>query len=636
MCGFAGFVDFSHLSNQCDLEHMVNAIHHRGPDDKGTIIIETDECKIGLGHARLSIIDLSVNGHQPMHYKNLNIVFNGEIYNFKELKTELIKLGHQFLSESDTEVILHAYDEWGMDAVKKFIGMFAFCIYDSRANSIIFCRDRAGVKPLYYYRDNHLILFGSELKALMAHPRFLKDINVNVLPEYFQYGYISTPKTIFQNSFKLEAGHWAIFDISTRQFSKTRYWNIYDFYARPKLSIEFEEAKQHLQELLQSAFLYRMVSDVPVGVFLSGGIDSTAVTAILQSQMSDRLKTFTIGFNEGNNEAPYAKAIAQYIGTDHTEQICTTKEAQDIIPVLPFYYDEPFGDSSAIPTILVSRLAAQSVKVALSADAGDEVFCGYDSYFKLNQYNEVLNKIPDALKNPIKFIGKLAANNWRIQNEAIHYKINSFFDALSHDNYEQILLLYHMMHRKPDHYIMRFMNEEALLNGDVKQNIKKHYFTEPLEEAMATDYQFYLQDDILTKVDRATMSVSIEGREPLIDHRIVEFVAQLPYEFKYNKGSKSGKRILKDIVYEYVPRELVDRPKAGFSVPIYSWLRGDLKYLLNEYLSEHALNQSGIFNTKFVSKELRRFHDNKMHYSPMIWYLLMFQMWHAKWISYDV
>ncbi len=349
MCGIAGFCDFSKKSSNDILKSMTDVLHHRGPDDSGYFWDESEYSQIALGHRRLSILDLSAHGHQPMSFEHLDIVFNGEVYNFKEIKKELLELGYDFYSDSDTEVILKSYHQWGIKAVDRFNGMFAITIYDKKTNQLIFIRDRAGVKPFYYYKKDSLILFSSELKSFHKHPNFQKEINKSSLSLYLQFGYIPEPHSIFKNCYKLRAGHYVEIDLKSQNFKEIKYWDVVDFYNKPKLDISQNEAIERTEELLKSSFEYRMVSDVPVGVFLSGGYDSSVVTAILQSGRSEKLNTFTIGFKEkGFDEAPYAKEVAKYLGTNHTEYYCTQKDALEIIPKLCELYDEPFGDSSAI------------------------------------------------------------------------------------------------------------------------------------------------------------------------------------------------------------------------------------------------------------------------------------------------
>lgn len=636
MCGITGFVDFSKYVkyNQKEvITDMNKTLHHRGPDDKGYEIFASNKVVVALSQARLSIIDLSSAGHQPMNYKNLLIVFNGEIYNYKELKKELANLGHQFHSDSDTEVVLHAYEEWGSLAINLFIGMFAIVLFDKIENKIFVVRDRAGIKPLYYYKNDNVFLFSSELKAFHKHPQFKKEIDESSLVEFFQnvhHGYIAAPKTIFKNTFKLVPGHILTLDLSSAKITIEKYWDVTDFYKLPKLALSYEEAKSQTKALLKSACEYRMISDVPVGVFLSGGYDSTLVTSILQSNRSENLKTFTIGFEEGNNEAPYAKETANYLGTNHTEYICTSKEAQEIIPTLPFFYDEPFADSSAIPTILVSQLASNSVSVVLSADAGDEVFAGYDSYPLLAKNLSKLNKVPNWAKPMFSVLGSAIALGVpsSIGQGQTRHKLSTAMNAMQSNSLLQAKSLYENMHKLPNSFFDKiFANKTSI---KINSFDVTGYF-EPIEIALSMDYQMYLQNDILTKVDRATMSVSIEGREPLVDHRILEFAAQLPLIYKWD--GITGKKILKDIVHDYVPKSMMDRPKTGFSLPIYSWLRGDLSYLIDEYLSPEALKQSGLFNVNWVSEQVNLFKSNKFHYQPFIWKLLMFQMWYKKWMK---
>lgn len=634
MCGIAGFIDFNKKSEIEELKSMVRAISHRGPDDFGLELIDSPFCQVGFGQARLSIIDLSSGGHQPMRFNNLVIVFNGEIYNYKEIKIELKGLGHNFLSESDTEVILHSFDQWGLNAVNRFIGMFAFVIFDEQKQEITILRDRAGVKPFYYYWKNGLFLFGSELKSFHFHKSFEKEISKEAVQMFFKqihHGYIKAPFTIFENTFKLESAHFLKLDLRTKEIVKEKYWDLIGFYSKPKIEIDYNEAKLELKQLLKSSCEYRMVSDVPVGVFLSGGYDSTAVTGLLQQNRSTKLKTFTIGFEEGNNEAPFAKETAKYLGTDHHEYICTKNEAQEIIPTLPYFYDEPFADSSAIPTILVSKLAKKYVTVALSADAGDEVFCGYTTYFDFNNYIKKLNYIPGFAKSSIRSIGNSISSNIPFGSDSIKHKVNGFFNSMNCDQILQAINLYTTMNNFPKSYDGLFnfgVSSEFKIDG----NLKYKTIQNPLEVALVIDYMGYLQDDILTKVDRATMSVSLEGREPLLDHRIVEFAAQIPLEYKLSSDG-TGKKILKDIVNDIVPKDLLDRPKAGFSLPIYNWLKSDLSFLLEDYLNKTEIERSGLFNSDFVLKRVEEFKNGKLHYTPFIWKILMFQMWYSKWIG---
>ncbi len=394
MCGILGFVDFHCDSSVALLEAMTESLHHRGPDYQDSFHSDQGIFILGLGHTRLAILDTSASGNQPMHFQNWSIVLNGEIYNFREIREELLMLGHHFVSESDTEVVLKSFASWGKECVDRFIGMFAFVIYDHKKQELYACRDRLGVKPLFYYFDGDILIFGSELKPLMKHPSFRKEINFDAMQLYFQYGYVPGPLCIFEQTNKLEPGTWLTFSIETKKISISKYWEITDYYSKPILNIRYEDAVDEVHYLLQSSCKYRMVADVPVGLFLSGGYDSSTVTAILQKDAIQPLKTFTIGFPDGLDESQHARKVAAYLGTDHTSYDCTKEDAISIIPTLPFYFDEPTSDISAIPTILAARLAKEQVTVALSADGGDEIFAGYDGYVTIPQRFEKLKQIP--------------------------------------------------------------------------------------------------------------------------------------------------------------------------------------------------------------------------------------------------
>jgi asparagine synthase (glutamine-hydrolysing) len=630
MCGITGFIDSSKKQNISTLKNMVETLKHRGPDNNGAILYENEFAHVGLGQTRLAIIDVSDDGLQPMEYKHLSIIYNGEVYNYEEIKNELILLGHEFISNSDTEVILHAFEEWKTECVHKFIGMFAFVIYDKQKNYIHAFRDRTGVKPLYYFKKNGLFMFASELKAFHQHPSFEKEIDIDALGAYFDYGYVPSPYCIFKDTHKLEPGHYLELNLENNDFKIQEYWNSDTFYTMPKLTLSYEEAKTELNTLLKSAYNYRMIADVPVGVFLSGGYDSTSVAAILQDSSSTKIKTFTIGFESGNNEAPYAKENAAFLGTDHHEYYCTEKEAKDIIGDLPFYYDEPFGDSSAIPTTLVSKVAKKEVTVALSADGGDEIFCGYNSYPDTDEKMRKVNKIPDFLRPALKSTLSIGAGLIPESKHRLKHKLISFSEALSDNDFEIAIDIFHKSRQLPKHIKTRFINQKV---KELKSPffVKDKVYQTILEMLMAVDYKTYLPNDILTKVDRATMSVSLEGREPLLDHRILEFAAQLPLSYKYD--GITTKRILKDITHDYIPEKMMDRPKTGFSLPISKWLREDLSYLIEENLSEKALADSGLFDEKYLAKQVELFKEGKFHYVPFIWKLLMFQMWYKKWMN---
>jgi len=620
MCGICGVIG-NQPSKEIVLQ-MVQTMIHRGPDNQSVRVYADNHCV--LGHARLSIIDLSETANQPMESGKYAIVFNGEVYNYKEIRAELSRLGHEFELQSDTEVVLHAYQEWGVNCLNRFIGMFAFAILDRKENKIFLARDRAGVKPLYYYQNGQTFMFASETKAFSPHPDYTRVISNESVALYFKYGYVPAPYSIFRDTHQLLPGHWMVYDINTQQLKTGKYWDVLSLYQQPLLDIGYDEAKKELEKILKSAFEYRMVADVPVGVFLSGGYDSALLTALLQKDRSEKLKTFTIGFEDEKwNEAPAAKFLADYLHTDHTEYICTQEDCKRIIPEIPHFYDEPFADNSAVPTILVSRLARKDVKVALSADGGDETFCGYNRYTGLYGVLKVL-RMMDSVRSPFlsKTVGALsrmapAYSFYREKGEYLARLLDTpqeqrialtaeggAFSTLMQSVYSQICIIPY-----PD---SPFLLDQTL-------------YHDPLSVAMAMDYINYMPNDILVKVDRATMSVSLEGRDPLLDHRIVEFAARLPIAYKFKDGQK--KRIYKDILYQYVPREMMERPKTGFMMPVDRWLQTDLKYLLEDYLNDKTLS-SEFFHVANVLKIKDLFCQNKLgHETKVIWRLLMFQMW---------
>lgn len=631
MCGIAGFCDFGNKSNKDILIKMTDTLNHRGPDGGGYYYQNILHSDMGLGHRRLSIIDLTLNANQPLFVNEFCIVFNGEIYNYLELKKELLLLGHQFKTNSDTEVVLISYLEWGISCVNKFIGMFAFCIYDHIKKQLVFARDRAGVKPFYYYFNNDLFLFGSELKALMAHPAFEKKIDEDGLSQFFKFGYIPAPQTIFSNTHKLLPGHYLVLDINSKLIETVKYWDVFDYYSKPKIKIDEADAVDHIENLLISSFQYRMISDVPVGVFLSGGYDSTAVAAILQKNNSQRLKTFTIGFEDSKyNEAVFAKETALYLGTDHHELYCSAQDGKEIIPLLPEIYDEPFGDTSSIPTYLVSKFASKYIKVALSADAGDETFAGYNKYFSNTSIYELFNNIPRGLKmfghplnyilfkSPIKNIFSNTEHKFQWINQTLNKKLSHLqkLDPGYFYDYEIQYLL--TKKNKHNDIIEEYYNQLPNHNSDW------------INTLLAIDYKTYMVDDILTKVDRAGMANSIEGREPLLDHRIIEFTAQLKGDLKYKNNIQ--KYLLKQVVHKYIPEKMLNRPKQGFGVPIIDWLRNDLKEILIHYTDDAKIRADGILSPEYVKEIKERYLNGHNDSFNRIWLILVFQMWKEKWL----
>ncbi len=632
MCGITGFIDTTCVSGTELLKSMSAVLAHRGPDDAGQVFFQESTCTVGLAHRRLSIIDLSPAAHQPMFSDcgSIGIVLNGEIYNFAELRAELEQDGVRFFSNSDTEVALRAYMRWGMQAVHRFIGMFACAIYDRTRQKLFLLRDRTGIKPLYYYHFGGLFLFASELKSLHEHPGFTKELNLDSLALYFKYACIPEPYAIFKHTAKLRPGTWLAYDLRNHTISEHVYWNPAEFARRPKLAIDYTQACRELKSLFTSAFAYRMVSDVPVGLFLSGGYDSALVAAVLQHGMSARLKTFTIGFHEdAYNEAGHARSVADRLGTDHTEYICTHRDAIDIVEQLPRIYDEPFADSSAIPTCLVSRLARSAVTVALSADGGDELFGGYTRILRALRNTAVAEAVPrffwrapqavlSALQ-PFTGSGSMLAFKRKYARLLAAGAINRGKNlelCIYNEFDEDIAALLPGLHTFPP---TQFDSQQL----DCLENT--------LDAMLCLEYQTYLPADILTKVDRASMSASLEAREPLLDHRIYEFATRLPPAFKVD-GSKL-KKILKDIVHGYLPPALMQRPKHGFSLPIYAWLRTSLRELLLAYTNDPMIAASGVLNRAFVAARTQEFLKGNDDLGPFVWKTLMFQMWYCRWMK---
>jgi len=644
MCRIAGFIDFNY-KNDYNIEKTIismrDELSYGGPDDAG-IYVEKNK-GLALGHRRLSVIDLSSLGHQPMSNEGgrLWITYSGEVYNFKEIRKELEALGYRFKSNTDTEVVLNAYDKWGRDSVHKFRGMFAFAIWDKKEEKLILCRDRVGVKPLYWYFKNDIFMFSSELKAFHKHHKFDKSLDKKALSLYLQHGYITEPYSIFKSTYKLEPGHYLEIN-KARKISKYRYWNMEDYYVQGEkerkkwLKRSEDDVAEELENILTDSFKLRMVSDVPVGIFLSGGIDSSLVTALLQKEHQNPLKTFTIGFHEKEyNEAGWAKKVARHLGTDHTELYCTIKEAVDIIPKLPELYDEPFGDSSAIPTYLVSKLAKTKVKVSLSADGGDELFCGYNTYVMLSGMVKKINRIPLNARNRIADLldvinpdlASRAYDNLRIflpKFANVREKYIKLRKILRHtDTYTQYLNAINFFADKE----LKELNLPEPYGVDFKLANLSTF--DDISKMMLTDFVNVLPGDMLVKIDRATMAVALEGRDPFLDHRIAEYAAKLPVDFKYKKNT--GKYILRKILYKYVPQHLVDRPKQGFGIPVNLWCKSELKSFYLEYMNEARIKKEGIFDHKHVNYLLNLYINGKDVDPSKLWFILCFQMWKEKW-----
>ena len=621
MCGIVGF----NSKNSDVLNEMIKSINHRGPDDSGVY----EEEQLSLGHVRLSILDLSSLGHQPMIFEHLRMVYNGEVYNFKEIREELRALDYSFVSDTDSEVILKAYHKWGIKAIDKFIGMFAIAIYDINSSELVLIRDRVGVKPLYYYFDGKSFVFASELKPIMEYKDNL-TISKDALHEFFQFGYISSNLSIFENCYKVPAGNYLTFNTNRLSLEIKEYWSVLPFFEKPKFNKSEKELVDELEKLLIDSFKYRMVSDVPVGVFLSGGVDSSVVAAILQKHYGN-IHTFTIGFHEAKyNEATFAKEVAEHLGTTHSEKFLAVEEAKEILKKFVDIYDEPFGDSSGIPTTLVSQMAKDAgVKVVLSADGGDEVFCGYERYWVVNRIGKKIFKIPKIVQKPLAFIMNSINDktlSYLFRNELSKHRFIQLCEALNYNSLEKIYEQF--LHTSKNYELSSLLGYGKTIN---EKSFRVGEMENSMQGMMLWDYHRYMVDDILTKVDRATMSVSIEGREPLLDHRIAEFMAQVPFEYKYRDGE--SKYLLRKVLERYIPKNMIDRPKKGFGIPMFEWFRGDLNVLFEEHFRKENIEKHGLLNFDYVEQEYKKLKENKALNVNKLWYILVFEIWYKKYMD---
>lgn len=639
MCGITGFWDFRRISTEADLLTMTDCLAHRGPDDSGTWISQADG--IGLGHRRLAIIDLSTRGRQPMSNNDQSvwIVFNGEIYNYKDIRIELVSKGYRFTTNSDTEVIIKAYEAWGIESISRLRGMFAFALLDTSRRVLYLVRDRLGVKPLYYYYDGKLLLFASQLKALMAYPSYRKDIDHTALTLYLQLGYVPYPMTIFTNTYKVQPGCYVKVS-ADGGLMEAHYWELADFCIEPFAQMKSTQVEEKLRVMLSEAFAYRMVSDVPVGIFLSGGIDSSLVTAVLARETNEKLRTFTVGFQDiDQDESLWANEIAQQLGTEHTTLLCTEREALDIVPRLPEIYDEPFGDSSAIPTYFLCKAVREHVKVVLSGDGGDEFFCGYNHYTKFDPIWNKLSSIPVPLKGSISAmlrsipVGALEMISVGLFSRLFpHINVLDFRDKIlkSPDLLEADNLIEAYSHIKSKWPIRELSSLAPDLRPSNPFDGVPKIDRDPMTVMMLIDAMTFLPSDYLVKVDRASMAVGLEVREPMLDHKLVEYACSLPLRYKYFQGTT--KYILRKILYKYLPQRLVDRPKHGFSVPLGKWLRGPLKPVVRNYLNEARIREEGIFSSKFVQETVDNFLAGARIHPKKIWSLLMFELWYERWL----
>jgi asparagine synthase (glutamine-hydrolysing) len=666
MCGFTGFWLSEDKSRSaldlCNVvERMADAIRMRGPDDAGTW--DDASAGIAMGHRRLAIVDLSPAGHQPMLSSSgrFVIAFNGEIYNHLALRDELKELGvcPEWRGHSDTETLLVAIEHWGMEvALHRCVGMFAIAMWDKQMRTLTLARDRMGEKPLYYgwvgTGSERAFVFGSELKALKAYPDFDAPICRKALAQYLRFMYVPAPRSIYQGIFKLEPGcmltvkerppadaplHPLRPDQVHGSVALQRWWSldsaVKDGFCNPVA--DEAEALSQLEEKLTEAVSIQSLADVPLGAFLSGGVDSSTIVALMQRQSSRPVKTFTIGFEEaGFDESPYARAVAEHLGTDHHEMRVNAQTAQEVIPGLPDIYDEPFADSSQIPTYLVSKLARQQVTVALSGDAGDELFGGYNRYFIAPPLWKKLNYLPFGVRKILgKGLGLVPESLWDTAGTKLLQGSNRFvrLGEKVHNMAERLSYVKDFEGLELS-LVSTWANPSSLVKGKNAMVIEPHSLLAdplPMREMeqplpmMYRDSMTYLPDDILCKVDRAAMACSLETRVPFLDHRVVEMAWRLPLHMKVR--GNTGKWALRQVLYKYVPKELIERPKAGFAIPIGQWLRGPLRDWAEALLSEHRLKQEGYFHSGPIrnawTEHLAGTRDN----TAKLWAVLMFQSW---------
>lgn len=644
MCGITGFFDANRQMSTQEMgavvQDMSRTLAHRGPDDSG-LWIDAHE-GIALGHQRLAIIDISPEGHQPMASADGRyvIVFNGEIYNFLELRRELDRLGYHFRGHSDTEVMLASFSAWGLyKALKRFNGMFAFALWDKQERTLHLGRDRLGEKPLYYGCFGHTFLFASELKALTVHPAFRADINRDALTLFLRYNCVPAPYSIYRGVFKLPPGTVLTWNDRDSHPTPVPYWSA-KIVAEAGVAEPFTGSEQdaiiQLEELLRDAIGMRMVADVPLGAFLSGGIDSSTVVALMQAQSSQPVRTFTIGFYEDSyNEAQYAKAVAQHLGTDHTELYVTPNEALAVIPKLPSLYDEPFSDDSQIPTFLVSQLARQHVTVSLSGDGGDELFAGYNRYFwgrriwqKIGWLPQILRQTaaraltrhsPQAWDRGFTRAGAFLPAKFKLPTPGDDLHKLAGILAVPDPDAMYVGLVSHWKH--PEAVVMGSA-EPVTAVSDRENWPELPDFTQRM---MYLDAITYLPDDILVKVDRASMGVSLEVRVPYLDHRVVELAWRMPLSLKIR--GLQGKWLLRQVLYRYVPPSLIERPKTGFGMPIDRWLREPLRDWAEALLNERRLRNEGFFDPQPIRQKWVEHLTGERNWQYDLWDVLMFQSW---------
>jgi asparagine synthase (glutamine-hydrolysing) len=634
MCGISGFLTLRKYNASFyrdTLIKMSNELENRGPDAQG---IWYDELNgIGFSHRRLSILDLSETGDQPMRSSNgrYMIVFNGEIYNHHRIREDLSLSGNiiQWNGTSDTETLLKAIEVFGLaNALERCRGMFALALWDEEESKLSLARDRVGEKPLYYGVQNGELLFSSQINSLKVYPYFSASISSNATIQYLKYGFVPAPLSIFNDIFKLLPGQILNVCGKTLQFDFETYWSLENAVIEAKanpFSGSFEDASIKLDELIVDAVNQQMISDVPLGAFLSGGIDSSTIVGIMQSISSKKVKTFSIGFDEkGFNEAIYAKAVSEYLGTEHHEVYLTPKDTLKIVPDLPDYFDEPFSDSSQIPTYLLAKITKKEVTVALSGDGGDELFCGYNRYLATNRYWSYLSKLPIGSRFVIeKIYSSLPKKNILFESQGFRRKLDKASTVLQSRDLDELYFKILSKNQQPEEFLL---NPGSYSTDKIVKSLE--YNLTDIERMMFMDFKSYLVDDILVKVDRCSMAVSLETRVPFLDHEIIEFAWSLPESYKI-RGAR-GKLVLRDVLKKYVPDALIERPKKGFGIPLDAWLRGPLVDWVETFINRDFLDRQKIFRTDILLNIWMEHKSGKRNYGESIWNILMFQAWYYK------
>lgn len=631
MCGIAGWINLDNKSSQNQseavLHSMCERMKHRGPDSEG---LWTDET-VALGMRRLSVIDLHT-GEQPVYSEDKSIVvmMNGELYNYREVRADLEKRGHKFVTSSDTEILPHLYEEHGEAMLDHINGMFAFALWDKRRKKLLIARDKFGEKPLYYGVFDGKLIFASELKVLLENPSFKGEINLDSLRQFLSFDYVPAPNSIFQGISKLPAAHFL--SVENGEIKTRRYWNLTWQKSRTDLSLSDSAGK--LRELLADAVRMRLVADVPLGILLSGGVDSSTVAAFATQFSTEKVKTFSIGFEEDSfDESKYARQVANHLNTEHYEDKLSVEKAADLISEIGLWLDEPMSDGSLIPTFLLSRFVRKYVTVALGGDGGDEIFAGYPMYFAhkvANFYNGIPSVFRNNLIEPV--VNNLPVSN---KNLSFDYKAKRFVRASKYD----LVTRHHSWFGS-----FSLDEQQRVLSKDVLAKTSDEIYKgakdlleicdaeNDIEKMQFLDINFYMAEDILTKVDRASMAVSLEVRAPFLDPRIAQFAAQLPLEYKL-KGSK-GKYILKKAVEPLLPKNILHRPKKGFGVPIAEWLKGRLNPLMHEMLDAKRLKEQGLFDADFVQKLIKEHETNAASHHKQLWTLLVFQLWYDNFLKH--